>query len=124
MMPFVFVLEGRRRLEPQAEPTADQAYDEHLQIWIDRRSRLPLVIAMQAQHSRFGETTITETREGADQPEISNLLASQFGETTITRGEGEGADQAVWSDVLTSQFGETTHTAAPEGIDEPRLSNL
>ena len=42
--------------------------------------------------SQFGETTLTETREGVDQPEGSTIQASQLGETTLTKTH-EGADQ-------------------------------
>jgi len=43
------------------------------------------------QASQFGETTLTRTREGADQTEDTSLEGSQFGETTLTNTQ-EGAD--------------------------------
>jgi hypothetical protein len=121
-----FILKGCKKLADETEPSSDQRYDRYNQLWINQSSGTPVVVELQrlVQASKFGETTITETREGADQSEISSYEASQFGETTITRAEGEGADEPMIADVLSSQFGETTHTASPEGIDEPRLSDL
>ena len=121
-----FILKGCKKLAPEREPSDEQIYDQRLQVWINRSSGVPVVTEMQKhiQHSQFGETPITETREGADQPDISDLEASQFGETTITRADGEGADQPMLTDVLSSQFGETTETKASEGTDEPNLSDI
>jgi hypothetical protein len=65
----------------------------------------------------FGETTVTATREGIDQSEITLFEASQFGETTLTKTI-EGVDQSELSDVLSSQFGETTFTRTREGADQ------
>jgi hypothetical protein len=121
-----FILKGCKKLTAETEPSSEQRYDRHSQLWINQSSGMPIVIEMQRllKASKFGETTITETREGADQSEISSYEASQFGETTITRVQGEGADEPMIADMLSPQFGETTHTASPEGIDEPRLSDL
>ena len=56
---------------------------------------MPSVSCMRthAQPTQFGETTLTETREGVDQTEGNTLQASQLGETTLTKTR-EGADQS------------------------------
>lgn len=118
-----FVLLGRKKLPPESTPSPEHAYDNDRQLWIDKTSGTPLVLCMRycAQPSPYGETTITETREGADQSEGTTLQASQFGETTLTKTR-EGADQADHSEgaaiLRASQFGETTHTATREGVDQ------
>jgi hypothetical protein len=119
-----FILKGRRQLSPESAPSSDEFYDQHRQLWIDRESGEPLVRRMQSrvEPSQFGETTITETREGADQSEIACLTASQFGETTITKTR-EGADQFEIT-LLSSQFGETTVTATLEGADQTEATLL
>ena len=117
MLPFVLI--GCRELPPESEPSGEQIYDEDLQIWVDRASRVPVVtsLAHPNRASQFGETTITETREGADQPDMSTLQASQFGETTVTK-TFEGHDQREYVGVAASQFGETTSTRTREGHDQ------
>lgn len=116
MMPFVLL--GRKKLPPESTPSPEHEYDRHRQLWIDRISGEPLVSRMHghAQPTQFGETTITETREGTDQSEGTSLQASQFGETTLTKTR-EGADQSEGV-LQASQFGETTHTATREGADQ------
>lgn len=120
-----FVLKGRKRLPPDIEPSDRQTYDDRLQIWIDRESGLPAVICAQMQTlpSPFGETTLTETREGADQSEIADLRASQFGETTMTKTR-EGTDQVEGAMLLETKFGETTLTATVEGADQSEIASL
>lgn len=118
MMPFVLL--GRKKLPPESAPSPEHVYDNDRQLWIDKSSGMPLVLCIQAhaQPSPFGETTMTETREGVDQTEGTALRASQFGETTLTKTR-EGADQTEGASVLrASQFGETTHTATREGVDQ------
>jgi hypothetical protein len=82
-----FILKGCKKLAAETEPSSEQRYDRYSQLWINQNSGTPVIIELQrlVQASKFGETTITETREGADQSEISSYEASQFGETTITR---------------------------------------
>lgn len=120
-----FILKGRRKLPPESAPSNEQVYDEYRQLWIDKKSGTPVVscVRTQAQPSQFGETTITETREGADQVEVATLQASKFGETTITKTM-EGADQFEISTLLPSQFGETTVTATLEGADQTEVAML
>jgi hypothetical protein len=118
MMPFVLM--GRKKLPPESAPSDEQLYDVHLQLWIDKKSGMPLVSLMRAnaQPTRFGETTMTETREGVDQTEGATFQASQFGETIITKTH-EGADQSErTASFQASQFGETTHTRTREGVDQ------
>src|SRR5580698_1878292 len=127
MMPFVLM--GRTKLPPESAPSGEEVYDEQRQLWINKKSGIPLVSWMQAQAqpetaekpgrgnlraSEYGETTVTKTREGADQTESSTLQATQFGETTVTATR-EGADQTEGAPVRASQFGETTLTKTGEG---------
>lgn len=140
-----FVLLGRKKLPPETAPSPEYAYDRDRQLWIDKSSGTPLVLCIQghAQPSPYGETTMTETREGVDQTEGATLQASQFGETTMTKTR-EGADQSEGAALLhglqfgkiahtptleradqtegahlhASQFGETTHTRTREGADQ------
>lgn len=120
-----FVLRDRRRLPPDAGPSHQHTYDDRLQLWIDNESGLPAVLCTQGQEqqSNFGETTLTETREGADQTEISDLQASRFGETTMSKTM-EGTDQAENPLGLGTQFGETTLTATAEGADQSESVDL
>jgi hypothetical protein len=117
MMPFILL--GRKKLPPESGPSPEQIYDEDRQIWIDKNSGIPLVscIRTQAQPSQFGETTLTETREGADKTEGVALHASQFGETTLTATR-EGADKPEGAGFQASQLGETTLTRTREGVDQ------
>jgi hypothetical protein len=119
-----FVLAARRRLPPESEPSPEHVYDEHLQLWINRTSGLPLVSEMSRQPmaSQFGETTVTETREGVDQSEITTIQSTKFGETTIT-ATAEGVDQSELTAFEASQFGETTLTKTAEGIDQSELGH-
>lgn len=115
-----FVLRARRLLPKEPEPSSKQFYDPVRQVWADSLSGAIAVEEMRYRPgaSKFGETTLTEAREGADQAASPLLSASNFGETQITRNEGEGADDYVPTDLLASQFGETTMTKAPgEGAD-------
>jgi hypothetical protein len=123
MIPFV--LKGRRKLPPESDPSEEQVYDEYRQLWIDKRFGTPVVSCLrtQAQPSQFGETTITETREGADQVEAASLEASKFGETTMTKTM-EGADQFEVTALAASQFGGTTLTATIEGADQNEVATL
>lgn len=121
-----FILKGRQRLPPEPTANPEQFYDRQSQLWRNRMSRVPVVIEMQRrfESSRFGETTLTATLEGADQSEISSHTTSQFGETTETRMPAEGSDQPLSLDTLSSQFGETTMTkAVGEGADADVLSS-
>jgi hypothetical protein len=89
-----YILLGRKKLPLEVALSPEHVYDEHRQIWIHKNSGMPLVCWMQthAQPTQFGETTITETREGVDQTEGAALQASQIGETTLTKTR-EGVDQ-------------------------------
>src|SRR5882762_5221913 len=126
-----FVLLGRKKLPPDSAPSPEHVYDDDRQLWIDRSSGIPLVLSMQAhaQRSQFGETTMTETREGVDQSEGTTFQASQFGETTLTKTR-EGADQSEGADEIentvfhASQFGETTNTRTREGTDQTEGTTL
>lgn len=113
-----YILDGRKRLPPESEPSPEQYYDVERQIWADRPSGRPVVelMASPCSQSQFGETMLTKTHEGADQSEVAALEASQFGETTITETR-EGADQREIVGVVMSQFGETTMTKSVEGAD-------
>jgi hypothetical protein len=117
-----FVLRDCKRLPAEPEPCSDHVFDRSLQVWISKQSGLPIILGMQREQSEFGETLITATVEGADQSEISTLVASQFGETTVTRSDGEGIDQPAFATLSSSQFGESTKiTRVPEAVGESNL---
>lgn len=110
-----FVLRTRVVLPPDPSPSGEHCYDYVRQIWINVTSGMPVVTENNTQQaSKFGETSITETREGADQSEVSTINASRFGETSMTK-TSEGHDQG--ESILASKFGETSITRAPEGHD-------
>jgi hypothetical protein len=115
-----FVLKGRKKLPPETEPSPEQSYDRKLQLWISRTSGLPLVVEMRQQLRalQFGETKLTETREGADQSELASIEPTKFGETTVT-ATVEGVDQPDIAAFQASEFGETTITKTLEGVDQP-----
>ena len=116
-----FILQGATRIPPEQAPSANHVYDPQLQVWTDRRTGIPVVISsVHVNASRFGETTITETQEGADQPEIHSLRASNFGETTVTK-TAEGVDQSEVTSLSPTRYGETTMTATVEGADRPEI---
>ena len=112
-----YILLGRKKLPQEKAPSPDEVYDENLQIWIDKNSGAPLVshLRVGAQPTKFGETTITETREGVDQPEGA-VHASEFGEALQTRTR-EGIDKTEGTSLQASQVGETTMTKTREGVD-------
>jgi hypothetical protein len=121
-----YILLGRKRLPLESPPSsAEHLYDEQQQLWIDKMSGLPLVSVLrrQTQATQFGETSFTETREGADQPEGTVIQATQYGETTLTKTR-EGSDQMEGTGVLTTQFGETILTRSREGADQTEGSPL
>lgn len=112
-----YILLGRKKLPPESAPSPEHVYDEYRQIWVAKNSSIPLVSSMRtyARASQFGETRITETREGVDQAE--GVQTSEYTKTTLAqRREGEGqAEQAV---LRASRFGETTITKTREGADQ------
>lgn len=114
-----FILRARVALPLEPSPSGDHYYDCVRQIWINVTTGMPVVTENDThQASKFGETSITETREGADQSEVSTINASRFGETSMTKA-AEGHDQ---ESVLASKFGETTITATREGHDMPEVT--
>src|SRR5271157_1746831 len=118
-----YILLGRKRLPPERSPSTEHVYDEQQQIWIDRSSGIPLVCGIRenAQPSQFGETVMTESGEGVDQPEGGSFQASEFGETIFTATR-EGLDQTEGSVSLASEFGETILTKTIEGVDQTERS--
>jgi hypothetical protein len=124
-----FILMGRTKLPPESAPSGEDTYDEFQQLWIDKKSGIPLVSSMKAhphpqdvadkavtlRTSQFGETVLTRSQEGADQTEGSSFQASRFGETSMSKTQ-EGADQA--EALHASRFGETSFTEAREGADQ------
>ena len=111
-----FILKKSIKLPNESGPSEGELYDRNQQLWIDLKSGEPLVRCMQTrvQASAFGETTITETREGTDQSEAVGFTASQFGETLMTKSM-EGTDQSE-----ISHFKETI----PEQEDVQSTINL
>ena len=112
-----YILRGRKKLPPESAPSPEHVYDSGRQLWIDKSSGAPLVLAMRtrAQPTQFGETTFTETREGVDRTE-SAMRASDFGETIHTRSR-KGVDQTEGNALQASQFGETTMSKTRESAD-------
>ena len=119
-----YILLGRKKLPPESAPSPEDVYDQQRQVWIDKNSGMPLVSCMRthAHPTQFGETTLTETREGVDQPEGA-VHASQFGETINTRTR-EGVDQPEGNALQASQLGETTLTKTREGADQSEGTTL
>ena len=114
-----FILKGRKKLPPEPAASSEEEYDQHRQLWVDRKSQEPLVsrIQREIEASQYGETSLTETREGADQTD-SAFHASSYGETTVTKTR-EGADMTEASTLDASSYGETIKTATREGADQP-----
>ena len=127
-----FLLRKRFLLPRDSGPQPHHIYDTDRQIWIDAASGLPLVRVMSARttQSAFGETRLTEAREGVDPPRA--VAASQFGETLLTKTV-EGHDQSELASGLqeehepsqqsASLFGETTITRSSEGQDRVALAS-
>ena len=111
MIPFV--LRNRTKLPAEPKPCSHHVFDKRLQLWINTKSSLPVVLEMQHRESEFGETLITATAEGVDQSERANLDASQFGETTVTKAPGEGVDYSDFGTLSSSAFGELTKLTRP-----------
>jgi hypothetical protein len=88
-----FVLRRPTPIPGDTLPSSNEFYDPHLQIWISRKHSRPLVSIKSENSSseptEFGETVITETREGIDQMErivgADDIRASDFGETVLTK---------------------------------------
>ena len=70
-----FILKGAKKVPSENSPTSNCIYDPVKQLWIERETGMPLVLSNFANTStRFGETLLTETRESADQSEITSLI--------------------------------------------------
>ncbi|WP_319406139.1 hypothetical protein [uncultured Desulfosarcina sp.] len=95
-------------------------YDNDRQIWVDKQTNLPLVETFNKQKfSNYGETIMTETKEGVDQSEV--LSSSDFGET-ISTATNEGIDQReIVNQDSSTDFGETIMTKTSEGIDQREI---
>ena len=116
-----FILKGATKIPPETEPSSEHVYDLQRQLWIHARTGIPVVTSsMASSASRLGETTVTETREGVDQPEAASMRASTYGETTFTKTI-EGADQSEVTALAPTRFGETTFTATVESADNPEI---
>jgi hypothetical protein len=128
-----FILEGRKKLAPEPAASSEEQYDQERQLWVDRESQEPLVsrIHRGIEASQYGETSLTETREGADQAD-SAFQASSYGETTMTKTR-EGADMTEASvfdassygrAIGVSSYGETIETRTREGADQTEISSV
>jgi hypothetical protein len=84
-----YILRGRKKLPPESAPSPEHVYDNERQLWINKKSGEPLVTSMRSQvkTTQFGETTITETREGADLDGSDSWLD----EATVGRGISRSA---------------------------------
>ena len=111
----VFILMNREVLKPEAKPGKQIRYDDNMQLWVNQQTGQPIVLqffqGLNQLCSEFGETDMTKTQEGADQPEVSP--SPEFGETTITRTQ-EGADQ---SEMLTDS-GSSVRQDLPPPVKE------
>ena len=87
---------------PEGSDPSNASYCPDQQLWICNDTHRPWVsLAIdQPGASDYGETPITETREGVDQSEGSNhLYGSDYGETIQTKTH-EGVDQTEASERL------------------------
>lgn len=118
------VLKGRHVFASDPTPVPTDRYDPERQIWVNTLTGLPIIESLQRAggSTPFGETVTTESREGADQSEITAITASQFGETMMTKSQ-EGHDQTGESP-MASTVGETTNTYTREGVDTTEMSAL
>lgn len=125
MKSIPFVLASRKRL-PESIPQPSSAwYDVTRGLWFDEGSDRPLICTLGGNGpTKFGETLITDSFEGADQSESSAVLSvSTHGETLMTRTV-EGADHPECGDFLrASDFGETLMTKTMEGSDQRELAS-
>lgn len=118
-----FILKGAIKIPSEPAPSPEHIYDRSKQLWIDSMSGVPLVISSAGPDaSRFGETTLTEAKEGVDQTDVHSIQASRFGETTMTKTV-EGVDQGEVTTLAASRFGETILTATAEGVDQSEISS-
>ena len=114
-----YILLGRKKLPLERSPAPEHVYDDTGSSGLTELG-MPLVSCMRTHaQPQFGETTLTETREGVDQTEGTALQASEFGETIQTRTR-EGIDQPEGTALQASQLGETTLTKTQEGADQIR----
>jgi hypothetical protein len=114
-----FILAGRRKLPPESPPSSTERYDPLRQLWVNAETGVPLVSLLRraVSPSQYGETMMTETREGADQSEGA-FQASPYGETSMTKTH-EGSDQTEVTAMAPSPYGETSKTSTREGADQP-----
>ena len=104
------VLKQRERVPD--ESFSEGVYNLKEDLWLTAEG-LPLVMQIFP-----GRTTITQTREGIDQPEHYESLMTTFGETVLTRTR-EGIDQQESSELANTvdEWGRTLITKTSEGID-------
>ena len=70
-----FILKAAKKIPSEKSPTSGCIYDPEQQLWIEHETGIPLVLSNFPNTStRFGETLFTETREGADQSEITSFI--------------------------------------------------
>lgn len=118
------------RIEP-----AGVTYDQRRQLWVANDGVTPYVrmVLSAGLDSEFGETSITETREGTDQPDVAEALAlpaqvdgrGQESSARSVQGHTESLarlslqldSRSVDGRSLSSQYGETTRTGSQEGTD-------
>ena len=102
----------------------EHAYDSSLQLWIDLRTRMPLVSRLRENlASQFGETTLTATREGADQTEVASTdLHAPSGVLDACTAEVLSCGHTTLTQ-RPSQFGETTITRTSEGVDSTEVTS-
>ena len=109
------ILKGAVKLPAESKPPSNHVYDYERQIWIDTLRNEPVILQISQQMAtRFGETTITETREGVDQSEIASLdIASHY--TSVA--DIQNPTNCNSFQLESTRFGETTITKTTEGTD-------
>ena len=119
-----FILMDMIEMDRDEIPPSEHAYDSVLQLWIDLRTRTPLVSHLRENlASQFGETTLTATREGTDQTEIASTgLRALPGVLDACTAEAPSCGHKTQTQ-RPSQFGETTITRTSEGVDSTEVSS-
>ena len=120
MIPFI--LKGATKLPEESSPAREQVYDANLQLWIDTRAGVPLVSAVVSRADPEADTDgQTGGPASADPAHVPCMKPSPFGETVVTETI-EGVDQPEIAAFLASPFGETVHTATVESVDNPEIA--
>lgn len=109
------ILKGAVQLPVESKPPSNHVYDYERQIWIDTIRNEPVIFQISQQMAtRFGETMITETREGVDQSEIASLDITSHSTSEV---DIQNPNSCISFQFEATRFGETTITKTAEGVD-------